>query len=68
MALQQQGAQGGSGPDWSLLPKEIVEALGGYLDSKDWSNCRASSRLFSHITHAITLLEIDLEKDAHRCV
>ena len=49
------------------MPKEIVEALGLYLDATGWSSGRlCCSHWAKCITHGINLLEIDLERDAHR--
>jgi hypothetical protein len=53
---------------WANLPKEIVETLGMYLDASGWAAARSTCVHWSKsITHGITLLEIDLERDAHRC-
>lgn len=51
---------------WANLPKEIVESLGAYLDANGWAAARGTCKNFSSITHGIGLLEIDLERDAHR--
>jgi hypothetical protein len=52
---------------WANLPKEIVETLGLYLDASGWAAARSTCVHWSKsITHGITLLEIDLERDAHR--
>lgn len=52
---------------WATLPKEIVETLGLFLDASGWAAARATCLHWSrNITHGITLLEVDLERDAHR--
>ena len=61
-------AQSGEQSIWANLPKEIVEALGLYLDASGWAAARGTCKNFASITHGIGLLEIDLERDAHRYV
>lgn len=63
--MSQQQAQGQS--VWANLPKEIVETLGLHLDAAGWASARSTCVHWSKcITHGINLLEIDLERDAHR--
>jgi hypothetical protein len=51
---------------WANLSKEIIEALGLYLDATGWANARLTCKHWASVTHGISLLEIDLERDAHR--
>jgi hypothetical protein len=51
---------------WSNLPKEIVEAVGLYLDATGWASARLACKQWASVTYGISLLEIDLERDAHR--
>jgi len=54
---------------WANLPKEIIETLGLCLDASGWAAARGTCLSWSKaITHGINLLEIDLERDAHRYV
>lgn len=52
---------------WAHLPKEILESVGLYLDAAGWRNGRLVCKAWAKsVTACIHLLEIDLERDAHR--
>ncbi|KAF6254274.1 hypothetical protein COO60DRAFT_335956 [Scenedesmus sp. NREL 46B-D3] len=51
---------------WNNLPEEIVQVLGLHLDSKGWTAARSTCKGWKNIQSGIKVLEIDLERDAHR--
>uniref|UniRef100_A0A383VCX0 F-box domain-containing protein n=1 Tax=Tetradesmus obliquus TaxID=3088 RepID=A0A383VCX0_TETOB len=51
---------------WNTLPEEIVQVLGLHLDAEGWAAARSTCKGWSNIQSGIKLLEIDLERDAHR--
>lgn len=71
MALALSSASGSQQPKgqslWAHLPKEILESVGLYLDAAGWRNGRLVCQAWAKsVTACIHLLEIDLERDAHR--
>ncbi|WIA21335.1 hypothetical protein OEZ85_000562 [Tetradesmus obliquus] len=51
---------------WNTLPEEIVQVLGLHLDAEGWAAARSTCKGWRNIQSGIKLLEIDLERDAHR--
>jgi hypothetical protein len=53
-------------PSWAKLPSDVLASVGHYLDAPSWAAARATCGDWGPITHGVKLLEIDVERDAHR--
>lgn len=51
---------------WQQLPQALLEQIGCLLDASSWASARLCCRSFASVTHGIKLLEVDVERDAHR--